>query len=140
MLEQLSPYERLGALYETLPRPETAGSDTRSITLTDQARLSVTQIASAAQQAFIAHLGRTTFYVSREGLEWASLPDLAVSVPVRQADVLGTTLLKIPVNPFSNVSIGNKQLAADLFVQWMEDCIQNDRLIPPPFKANFQLT
>lgn len=140
MLEQLSPYERLDTLYKTLPLPETAGSDTRSRTLADQARLSVTQIASAAQHAFIVHLGRTTFYVSHEGLEWASLPDLVVSVPVRQADVLGNTLLKIPVNPFSNVSMGNKQLAADLFVQWMEDCIQKDRLIPPPFKANFQLT
>lgn len=140
MLEQLSPYERLAALYETLPEPETVGSDTRSRILAGQARLSVTQIASAAQQAFIVGLGRTTFYVSREGLEWVSLPDISVSVPVRQADVFGITMLNIPVNPFSNVSPDNKQFAGALFVGWTEDCIQDDRLIPPPFKPNFQLT
>lgn len=138
--QQSSPYQRLSTLYETLPGPETVGSDTRSRTLADQARLSVTQIASAAQRAFIARLGKTSFYVSHEGLEWVSLPDLVVSVPVRQADVLGSTLLNIPVNPFSNVSMDNKILAADLLVKWMEDCIQENRLVSPPFKANFQLT
>lgn len=138
MPEQLFPYERLGELYETLPQPETAGSDTRSRTLADQARLSITRLISAAQQAFIVGLGGTNFYVSHEGLEWVSFPNISVSGPVRQADVLGITLLNISVNPFLSVS-SEKQLAAELFVKWAEECAQNNRLIPLPVRANFQL-
>lgn len=139
MPEQLSPYQRLNALYETLPQPEMVGSDTRSRTLADQARLSITRLISAAQQAFIVDLGGTIFYVSHEGLERISLPNISVSVPVRQADILGITLLNIPVNPFSEVRMDQKQLAAELFVGWAQECFENNRLIPPPFRANFQL-
>lgn len=137
MPEQLSPYERLAALYFTLPEPETVGSDTRSRTLPDQARLSITRLISAAQQAFMVGLGRTTFYVSSEGLEWLSLPNISVSVPVRQADVLGIILSNIPVNPFLNVGSDKKQLTAKLFVEWAEDCALNNRLIPLPVRASF---
>lgn len=140
MPEQVSPYKGLGELYETLPQPETAGSDTRSRTLADQARLSITRLISAAQRAFMVGLGGTNFYVSHEGLEWVSFPDISVSGPVRQADVLGITLLNISVNPLLSVGSDKKQPAAELFVGWAEECALNNRLIPFPVRANFQLT
>ena len=123
----LDSYQRLNVLYESLPQSDT-NKDRKVRTLADQSQLTITQINSAAQNAFIVGMGKSIFYVSSEGIEWISLPGLIV-------DVAGVQL-KIPVNPFTNFP--HEQSATTSLVKWVEDCIQNDHLIPSPFRVQFE--
>ncbi|MBI2334211.1 hypothetical protein HYU96_00205 [Candidatus Daviesbacteria bacterium] len=130
MHEKLSPYDHLNAIYDLLPEPADPKNATRNRTIADKAELSITQMASTAQKAFIVSLTGISFYVSKQGLEWISLPDVKVSLPANSE-------LQIHVPPFSRFGNGEERdAAAQSLVEWVVSCIQTNHLSPSPLKLN----
>lgn len=145
MAEKLTPYQRLVAVYDGLPAddPRSIG---RSKTLKDQSQVTLTLLTTEAQEAIMVSCGGTSFYLSEKGVEWISPPQIKIDVGYSWHGNGGFGKILIPVSPFLNIrspadredAINYLLITTLMLTGWVEDCIEKDRLLPPPFRPTFQ--